>query len=228
MSSLRQVFRGFAMTPTFTAIVLGTLALGIAANTAIFSVVNGVLIKPLPFPHSQDLVSIWHAAPGLSGVVGDLNCSPAMYFTYREENQTFREFGLWENRNVSVTGVGDPEELRSLLVTYGTLQALGVQPAVGRWFSQADDIPGSPETVMLTFGYWQRRFGGDNSVVGRTLTVDSKPRIVIGVMPRDFRFLDLDPALTSRAVRSEHAHLRKFRTERYRAAVVRSERATGQ
>jgi len=195
MSSLRQVFRGFAMTPTFTAIVLGTLALGIAANTAIFSVVNGVLIKPLPFPHSQDLVSIWHAAPGLSGVVGDLNCSPAMYFTYREENQTFREFGLWENRNVSVTGVGDPEELRSLLVTYGTLQALGVQPAVGRWFSQADDIPGSPETVMLTFGYWQRRFGGDHSVVGRTLTVDSKPRTVIGVMPRDFRFLDLDPVL---------------------------------
>ena len=195
MSSLRQVFRGFAMTPTFTAIVLGTLALGIAANTAIFSVVNGVLIKPLPFPHSQDLVSIWHAAPGLSGVVGDLNCSPAMYFTYREENQTFREFGLWENRNVSVTGVGDPEELRSLLVTYGTLQALGVQPAVGRWFSQADDIPGSPETVMLTFGYWQRRFGGEHSVVGRTLTVDSKPRTVIGVMPRDFRFLDLDPVL---------------------------------
>jgi len=183
------------MTPTFTAIVLGTLALGIAANTAIFSVVNGVLIKPLPFPHSQDLVSIWHAAPGLSGVVGDLNCSPAMYFTYREENQTFREFGLWENRNVSVTGVGDPEELRSLLVTYGTLQALGVQPAVGRWFSQADDIPGSPETVMLTFGYWQRRFGGEHSVVGRTLTVDSKPRTVIGVMPRDFRFLDLDPVL---------------------------------
>ena len=82
-----------------------------------------------------------------------------------------------------------------MLVTYGTLQALGVQPAVGRWFSRADDILGSPETVMLTFGYWQRRFGGDNSVVGRTLTVDSKPRTVIGVMPRDFRFLDLDPVL---------------------------------
>jgi putative ABC transport system permease protein len=195
MSSLHHVFRRFAMAPTFTAIALITLALGIGANTAIFSVVNGVLIKPLPFPHSQNLVSIWHSAPGLSGVVGDLDCSPAMYFTYSEENHTFQEFGLWENRNASVTGVGDPEELRALLVTYGTLQALGVQPAVGRWFSQADDTPGSPETVMLTFGYWQRRFGGDNSLVGRTLTVDSKPRTVIGVMPRDFRFLGLDPEL---------------------------------
>ena len=195
MRTLRQILRRFALAPGFTAIALVTLALGIGANTAIFSVVNGVLIKPLPFPHSQDLVSIWHSAPGLSGVIGDLDCSPAMYFTYREENRTFQEFGLWENRNASVTGIGDPEELRALLVTYGTLQALDVQPAVGQWFSQADDTPGSPETVLLTFGYWQRRFGGDNSVVGRTLLVDSKPRTVIGVMPRDFRFLDLDPEL---------------------------------
>ncbi|MBZ5676869.1 MAG: ABC transporter permease [Acidobacteriia bacterium] len=195
MSVLKHVFRRFGLAPAFTAIVLVTLALGIGANTAIFSVVNGVLIKPLPFPHSQDLVSIWHAASGMSGVVHELDCSPAMYFTYREENQTFQEFGLWENRSASVTGIGDPEELRGLLVTYGTLQALGVQPTIGRWFSQSDDTPGSPETVMLTFGYWQRRFGGDNSVVGRTLMVDSRPRTVIGVMPRDFRFLDLDPEL---------------------------------
>ena len=195
MRSLQPIFRRLAMAPAFTAVALVTLALGIGANTAIFSVINGVLIKPLPFPHSQDLVSIWHVAPGLTGVIGDLDCSPAMYFTYREENQTFQEFGLWENRSTSVTGVGDPEELRTLLVTYGTLQALDVQPAVGRWFSQTDDTPGSPETVLLTFGYWHRRFGGDSSVVGRSLTVDSKPRTVIGVMPRDFRFLDLDPEL---------------------------------
>jgi len=195
MNALKHVFRRFGLAPGFTAIALVTLALGIGANTAIFSVVNGVLIKPLPFPHSQDLVSIWHSSSGMSGVVRELNCSPAMYFTYREENQTFQEFGLWENRSASVTGVGDPEELRGLLVTYGTLQAIGVQPTVGRWFSQSDDTPGSPETVMLTFGYWRRRFGGDNSVVGRTLMVDSRPRTVIGVMPRDFRFLDLDPEL---------------------------------
>ena len=91
--------------------------------------------------------------------------------------------------------MGDPEELRALIVTYGLLEALGVQPAVGRWFSQADDTPGSPDTVMLTYGYWQRRFGGDKSVVGRTLNIDSKPHTVIGVMPQDFRFLNNDPEL---------------------------------
>src|SRR5580765_6536741 len=115
MSTLKQVLRRFALAPGFTAIALVTLALGIGANTAIFSVVNGVLIKPLPFPQSQNLVSIWHAAPGLTGVIRDLDCSPAMYFTYHEENQTFQEFGLWENRSTSVTGVGDPEQLRTLI-----------------------------------------------------------------------------------------------------------------
>ena len=118
-----------------------------------------------------------------------------MYFTYREENQTFQDFGLWSNGGASVTGVTEPEQLRALFVTYGVLQAVGVQPAVGRWFSQADDTPGSPETVMLTYGYWQRRFGGDKSVVGRTLKVDSKPRTVIGVMPQDFRFMNIDAEL---------------------------------
>ena len=95
----------------------------------------------------------------------------------------------------SVTGVGDPEQLRALFVTYGTLQAVGVQPSLGRWFSLADDTPGSPETVMLAYGYWQRRFGGDRSVVGRSLNVDSKPRTIIGVMPQDFKFMNLDAEL---------------------------------
>jgi predicted permease len=167
-----------------------TLALGIGANTAIFSVVNGVLIKPLPYPDAQALVGVWHVAPGVAGIRGDLNFSPAMYFTYREENRTFREVGLWSNGGASVTGLAEPEQVQALFVTYGTLSALGVQPAVGRWFSQADDTPGTPETVMLAYGHWQRRFAGSASVVGRTLTVDSRPRTVIGVMPRDFRFLN--------------------------------------
>ena len=118
-----------------------------------------------------------------------------MYFTYREENQTFQNVGIWSNGGASVTGVAEPERLQALFVTYGILQALDVQPAVGRWISQSDDTPGSPETVMLTYGYWQRRFGGDKSVVGRTLTVDSKPRTVIGVMPRDFKFMNIYPEL---------------------------------
>jgi predicted permease len=173
-----------------TTIALITLALGIGATTAIFSLVNGVLIKPLPYPQAQQLVGVWHAAPGVTGIVGDINCSPTMYFTYREQSRTFQDFGLWSNDGVSITGVGEPEQVQALDVTYGTLQALSVQPVLGYWFSQADDTPGTPNTVILTFGYWQRRFGGNASVIGRTLTVDSKPRTVIGVMPQDFRFLN--------------------------------------
>ena len=180
------------MNPGFTAIALVTLALGIGANTAIFSVVNGVLIKPLPYPQAESLAGVWHTAPGVTGISGNINCSPTMYFTYREESRTFQEFGIWSNGGASVTGAGDPEQLRAMFVTYGVLQALGVQPALGRWFSQADDTPGTPETAILSYGYWQRRFGGDKSIVGRTLTVDAKPHTIIGVMPESFQFRNLN------------------------------------
>ncbi len=189
MSSLKHVFRRFARAPMFTTIALITLALGIGANTAIFSVINGVLLKPLPYPKAQQLVGVWHLAPGISGISGDINCSPTMYFTYREQGRTFQDFGLWTNDGATVTGAGEPEQVQSLDVTYGTLNALGVQPAMGRWFSQADDTPGAPDTVILTYGYWQRRFGGNPSAVGRSLIVDAKPHTIIGVMPQDFRFL---------------------------------------
>jgi putative ABC transport system permease protein len=174
----------------FTLVALVTLALGIGANTAIFSVVNGVLIKPLPYPEAQRLAGVWHVAPGVAGITGNFNCSPTMYFTYREQSRTFQDFGLWSNDGVTVTGASDPEQVQALDVTYGTLQALGVQPAMGRWFSQADDTPGAPGTVLLTYGYWQRHFAGSPSTVGRTLTLDSKPHTIIGVMPQNFRFLN--------------------------------------
>ncbi len=195
MNPFRHAIRRLWRAPAFTAIALVTLALGIGANTAIFSVVNGVLIKPLEYPQAQNLMVIWHVAPGVAGINGNLNCTPSMYFTYREENRTFQEFGLWSNGGASVTGSGEPERVRALFVTYGTLQALGVQPAAGRWFSQADDTPGTPDTVIATYGYWQRHSAGNASMVGQTLTVDSKPRTVIGVMPRTFRFLDQDEDL---------------------------------
>src|SRR5215469_8340248 len=150
MKSLRYVFRRLALAPMFTIVALATLALGIGANTAIFSLINGVLVKPLPYPQAQELVGVWHVAPGVSGITGDVNCSPTMYFTYREESRTFQDFGLWSNDGVTVTGLGDPEQVRALDVTYGTLQALGVQPAIGRWFSQVDDTPDTPDSVILS------------------------------------------------------------------------------
>src|SRR5262249_51373330 len=122
---------------------------------------------------------------------GDINCSPTMYFTYREQNRTFQDMGLWSQGGASVTGLEEPEQVRALFMTDGVLQALGVQPAAGRWFSHEDDTPGSPETVMLTYGYWHRHFGGSSSAIGRALTVDFKPRTIIGVMPENFHFMDV-------------------------------------
>jgi predicted permease len=191
---LRHVVRRLRKTPGFTAAVLLTLTLGIGANTAIFGVIDSILIRPLAYPHAEALVGVWHTAAGLPGLPGSLGCSPSMYFTYREENRTFEQFGVWASGGASLTGVAEPELPRALFVTHGVLDAIGVRPLLGRWFSQADDTPGSPETVMLTYGYWQRRFGGEKSVVGRVLTIDSRPRTVIGVMPEGFRF-QRDPEL---------------------------------
>src|SRR5579862_3066287 len=163
MRSLRQVFRRFGRAPMFTFIALLTLALGIGANTAIFSVVDAVLLKPLPYPDAERLAGVWHLAPGVAGIAGDINCSPTMYFTYREQNHTFENLGLWAYDGGNVTGMGEPEQVQALDFTYGVLNALGIPPAAGRWFSEADDRPGTPETVILTYGYWQRRFGGSPS-----------------------------------------------------------------
>jgi hypothetical protein len=112
-----------------------------------------------------------------------------MYFGYREQNRTFEKFGVWSSGTASVSGAGDPE-VRILSVTDEILPALGIPPAVGRWFSRDDDTAGTPETVILTYGYWQRHFGGDRAVLGRGLIVDSRPREMIGVMPEIFWFLD--------------------------------------
>jgi predicted permease len=171
-----------------------TLALGIGANTAIFSVVNAVLIKPLPYPNAAELVSLKHAAPGL-GAGAELPMSPTMYFTYRDESRTLRNIGLFGDGGSTITDVGEPEQARALFVTSGVLPALGVQPMLGRWFAESEEEPGAqgPVPVMITYAYWQRRFGGDPAVIGRTLTTDARPGEIIGVMPRGFRFLNMTP-----------------------------------
>lgn len=194
LSDTRRTIRRLRKAPAFTAAVILTLALGIGANTAIFGVVDSILIRPLPYPHAENLVGVWQTAPGIPALPISIACSPSMYFTYREQNRTFQQFGLWESNGASVTGIAEPEMPRALMVTHGVLDTVGVQPLLGRWFSQADDTPGSPETVILSFGYWQRRFAGDRSIVGRTLTINSKPHTVIAVMPEEFRF-ERDPEL---------------------------------
>ncbi len=170
----------------FSATVVLTLALGIGATTAIFSVVNGVLIKPLPFPKSEAIVTVSHSVV-FGNVRGEgFPFSPQMLETYSANGRAFEEMGLVGTGQAAVTGIGDPELVRKLLVTAGTLRALAVQPALGRWISNADDQPGAAETVVLSDGYWRRRFGGDPSAVGRVITLDGRPREVIGVMPPSF------------------------------------------
>jgi putative ABC transport system permease protein len=183
-----QVLRRLARMPLFTGVAVLTLAIGIGANTAIFSVVEGVLLKPLPYPRSDELVAVDHAAPGVN--LPRAGAAPFQYFTYREEGLVFQDVGLWNTGTVSVTGLAEPEEVTTLFVTDGVLPMLGVQPLLGRVFSRTDDAPGTPETVVLTSGYWRSKFGADPSAVGRTLMLDSRPREIVGVLPDTFRFLD--------------------------------------
>ena len=141
---LWQALRRLVRAPLFTAVALLTLAVGIGANTAIFSVVNGILLKPLPYPHPEDLVAVWLAAPGLN--IKDLNLGPADYFIFREQNRTFQDIALYMGSTVNVTGFGEPEQASGLMVTDGLLPVLGAMPLIGRSFTQADDQPGSPDT----------------------------------------------------------------------------------
>ncbi len=188
----KHLARRLVRFPAFTSIAVLTLAIGIGANSAIFSVVNGILIKPLQYPGSDALVAVNHSAPGVN--IQQAGTAPFLYFTYREQGKSFSDIGLWRGDSDTVTGLGEPEEIRTLDVTEGTLPILGVKPLLGRLFSKADDAPGSPETMILSYGYWQARFGGDSSAIGRRVLLDGRPREVIGVLPRSFRFLDRDAA----------------------------------
>jgi predicted permease len=188
VDQFKQVLRRLSRAPLFTAITLITLAVGVGANTVIFSVVEAVLLKPLPYPHAEQLIGVWHAAPGIG--FDELNMSPSIYFIDREQNTTLQDIGAYNGDSLDVTGAGKPEHVPGLDVTDGTLPILGAAPVLGRLFSRKDDSAGAPQTVVLSYGYWQRKFGGASSVIGRPLTVDGKPREIIGVLPKGFHFLD--------------------------------------
>jgi predicted permease len=190
---VRYGLRTLRHNPVFTAVALLTIAIGIGANTAVFSVVNSVLLKPLAYPKSEELVALRQVAPGAAGLASfsdGLLLSPSMYCTYSDHNRTFQSLGVWANDTANVTGLGEPDQVRTIVVSDGVLQALNVPPAAGRWLSSADLVPRSRETAMLSYGYWQRRFGGDRSAVGRNLLVDSRPREIVGIMPQGFRLVN--------------------------------------
>jgi predicted permease len=186
---MQYAARVFWKQPAFATATVLTLALGIGATTAIFSVVYGVLLKPLPFSESGRLVTVRHRAPHGAGT----NHGPATYLTYRETQKVFEAIGAWDTTDVSIGGAGDPHRVQALVVSASTLPLLRVRPVVGRLFGAEDDTPGAPLHVVLTHGYWQRRFGGVQTVVGKTLTIDGRSVEVIGVLPASFTFLRTRP-----------------------------------
>jgi putative ABC transport system permease protein len=188
----RHAARGLARTPGFSATAVLTLALGIGSTTAIFSVVYGVLLKPLPFGDPDRLVALYHLAPGFGpGTNGPQGA--ASYFTYRDHGRVFEDIGLWSTDNVSIIRNGTPEQVRALRVTDGTLSLLGARPEVGRLMSREDDVPDAPLCVVLTHGYWQRTFGAARDVVGQSLLINTRPYEIVGVLPASFKLLDTDP-----------------------------------
>jgi putative ABC transport system permease protein len=185
---LKHVLRRLIRFPLFTIITIATLGIGIGANSAIFTVIEGVLLKPLPYPDPAQLVAVDHTAPGVN--IPRTGAAPFLHFTYRDQSHVFTETGMWRGNAVSLTGTGEPEEVRTLDVTEGTLDVLEVHPLLGRVFSSADDSPTSQRTTILTYGYWKSRFGGDPGVVGRRIVLNGEPYEIIGVLPEAFRFLD--------------------------------------
>ena len=189
---VRHAARVLHRTPGFTVVAVLTLALGIGATAAIFSVVYGVLLKPLPFHEPEQLVGLYHRGPGVNLPV--MNQGPATYFTYLDNQRSFAGIGAWDRQEVSITGRGEPERVDALAVTESTLPLLRVQPLLGRLFSNEDDRPSSPMRVILTYGYWQRKFGGADAL-GQLLEIDGAPADIVGVLPTSFKFLRTDPAV---------------------------------
>ncbi len=195
LGDLKLALRCLRKSPGFAITVLLTLAIGIGANTAVFTVVDGVLLKPLPYPQAEQLVAVWLHAPGAAGLANfaeGLRLSPSMYLTFAEHNRTFQSIGVWVSGTANVTGIAQPEEVHTTYISDGVLQTFNVPPTAGRWISTADQVPRSHEVVMLSYGYWQRRFGGDPAVIGRNIQVDSQTREIVGVMPRGFEVVNQD------------------------------------
>jgi len=195
VADVKLALRRLRRSPGFSITVLLTLAIGIGANTAVFTVLDSILLKPLPYPQPEQLVAVWLNAPGAAGLTNfaeGLRLSPSMYLTFAQHNRTFQSIGVWVSGNANVTGLAQPEEVHTTYISDGVLQALNVPPAAGRWILTADQVPHSHEVVMLSYGYWQRRFGSDASVIGKNIQVDSQTREIVGVMPRGFEVMNQD------------------------------------
>lgn len=182
MQDLRYGLRMLRKSPGFTAIAILTLALGIGANTALFSVVNGVLFNPLPYPHPEQLVWLAESKPNFAtGSISFPN-----FLDWQKSNQTFTSMGLSRGYSYNLTGLGEAEQLRGRLISSGFFGVLGVNPAIGRCFAPGEDAIGAAPLAMISGGLWKRKFGGSSEVLGKSLTLNGKDYTIVGVIPASF------------------------------------------
>lgn len=192
---MKHSLRRLLKSPAFALTAIITVGAAIGANALIFSVVNGVILKPLPYDHPETLVGAWLTAPGV--MQGPLQQSAGTYYMIRESGQSFEDIGLWQSGSATITGRGEPEQVETLFVTDATLPLLGIKPALGRLFTREDDLPNGPNVVLISHRYWQRAFGASPAAIGQTLMFNGAAREVVGVLPEDFRFLRANPLVVA-------------------------------
>jgi putative ABC transport system permease protein len=197
MNDLRYALRQLAKSPGFTAVAILTLALGIGANTAIFSVVNALLLKPLPFPEPQQLLAFGMTNTRQSGQTDLGSLSYPDFFDFRKQNRTLQSLAVYRDRNFAITSDEGAASLRGVKSSAEFFDVLGVKPILGRGFTRNDEIAGGGVggmKVVLSYDFWQKHFGGDKNVLGRIIELDRRPFTVIGVLPAKFQFpIDSDP-----------------------------------
>jgi putative ABC transport system permease protein len=186
LQDLRFGLRMLWKNPTFTLVAVLTLGLGIGANTVIFSVVNAVVVRPLPYPQPERLVRLYTEFPTMK--LEKFWISPPEYFDLVRESRSYASIGAWGSGAAALGGGERPERVPAASATHGFLPTVGVAPALGRWFGPDEDLPGDPKVVVLSHGVWQRSFGGDRNIIGRGITVEGMPVKVVGVMPAGFDF----------------------------------------
>jgi len=187
IKDIRYGVRGLLKRPGFTAIALVALALGIGANTAIFSLVHAVVIRPLPFPDPDRLVWVYG---NIRNGGSRASVSPPDFLDYRSQNKTFEQFAASGTQPLAVnlTGSGEPERLFASAVSGNYFDTFGITPAIGRAFTLDNEKPGSDQVTVLSHAFWQKRFGGDPNIVGKTITLDSRSYQILGVMPAGVSF----------------------------------------
>ena len=230
MNDLRYAVRILAKSPAFTAVAVLTLALGIGANTAIFSVVNAVLLRPLPYPESERLVWLSERSPNFP----TMSVSYPNFSDWRSQQQVFEEIGVYNWGNYNLTGKGQPSRLTGVRISADALAALRARSAVGRIFSNDEDKPGAPSVVVLSHALWRERFGGDANIVNQSITLDGRPYTVIGVMPAGFAFpnrtdlwLPVGPLSSEESWKSRGNHPGLFGVARLKPGVTLEQARAG-